>query len=103
MGPIEAALVVAALLLPGHLLIHWQAARACDLRDARGCGIVIRREEILERRAPVLGQYRGQSVHASVVFLGLEYRFDRVVMPAYRERVGGRELFVEPGLLYVTG
>lgn len=103
MGPIEAGLLVAALMLPFHILLQRQLTRLCAPQGVGRDGVVIRREEILERRTPVLGQYRGRTVHASVVFLGMEYRFDRVVRPTYRDRVRERELFLEPGLVYIKG
>lgn len=33
---------------------------------------------------------------------GMVYRFDRVEPPGYCDRVGPRELYLEPGLVYVT-
>jgi hypothetical protein len=35
--------------------------------------------------------------------MGLEYRFDHVLSPLGKERLAPGELYLEPGLLYVTG
>jgi hypothetical protein len=102
MDPVEAALAVAALMLPLHLLIQRQLLRHCDPRYIRSCGVVIRSEQVLERRSGVIGYFAGREIYASVVFMGMEYRFDRVTGPAYRRSVHERELYLEPGLLYLT-
>ena len=103
MGPIEAALLVVCLMLPFHVALQRQLSNLYDVRNLVRNGVVIRRAEVLEPQAPVLGHYRGCAVHASVLFLGSEYRFDRIVVPAYRDRVKPLELFVEPGLIYIKG
>lgn len=102
MDPIEAALIVAALILPLHLLVQRQLQRHCDPREIRTCGVVIRSEEALERRSEVIGYFAGRKIYACVVFMGMEYRFDRVTGPAGRRLVHERELYLEPGLLYLT-
>jgi hypothetical protein len=50
----------------------------------------------------VIGEYRGREIYAWVVFMGMRYRFDRVAQRAYRDWVAEGELFLEPGLIYVT-
>ena len=40
--------------------------------------------------------------HGSVTFKGMVYRFDRVVPERERERISARELWLAPGLVYVT-
>ena len=102
MDPIEAALMVAALMLPLHLLVQRQLQRHCDPREIRSCGVVVRSEEALERRSGVIGYFDGRKIYASVSFMGMEYRFDRVTGPAYRRSVHERELYLDPGLVYLT-
>jgi hypothetical protein len=101
MSPIEAALLVAALALPFHLAVLWQLSRLSDPRHIRASGVVIRREEILEH-GEVIGRYAGRDIYRTVHFMGMEYRFDRVARPSYRDYISARELFLEPGLVYVT-
>lgn len=100
MSPIEAALLVAVLALPFHLAVQWQLRRMSDPRYLRQQGVVICREEILQRGGEVIGRYRDEDIHASVFFLGMEYRFARIATPSCH--IGARELLVPPGLVYVT-
>jgi len=48
----------------------------------------------------------GHPIWGSVRFMGMEYRFDHIVDTRLsrraRERLEPRELFLEPGLAYVT-
>jgi len=99
--PLEAALLVLLVGLPFHLLVHWQLAR---MRDAHRCetGVVIRRDEALEDHSGPIGALGGRAIYGSVTFMGRVYRFDRIAEPWYRARVRPREIFLEPGLVYVT-
>jgi hypothetical protein len=45
----------------------------------------------------------GRSIWGSVTFMGMEYRFDHVVPASHRERLAPGELYLEPGLVYITG
>lgn len=100
MSPLEAALLVIALVLPFHLLVQWQLGRLLDPRHLRRRGVVIRRVEAVQRAGEIIGRYRGEDIHASLHFMGLTYRFDRIAPPRYG--VGRRELLLPPGLVYVT-
>ena len=102
MSPIEAALVVAAFVLPLHLFVYWQMSRIADPACIRRTGVVIRREEAIRKSAQVIGRYQGRDIAATVIFMDMIYRFDRVVPPFYRSWVARCELFLEPGLVYVT-
>jgi 2-keto-3-deoxy-6-phosphogluconate aldolase len=44
----------------------------------------------------------GMAIWGSVRFMDMEYRFDHVLDRKARERLAPRELFLEPGLVYVT-
>lgn len=101
MSPIEAALLVAALAAPFHLAVLWQLSRLSDPRYIRAVGVVIQREDILEC-GDVIGHYAGREIYQCVRFMGMEYRFDRVAKPSYRDYICSKELFLEPGLVYVT-
>jgi hypothetical protein len=102
MNALEAALVVAVVSLIIHFLLQLELGRLCDPRYIRRRGVAIQREEVLEDRSEVIGRYHGRDIYASVVFMGMRYRFDRVAPRVYRYRVAERELFLEPGLIYVT-
>lgn len=101
MSPIEAALLVALLVLPFHLLVQYQLGRLEDPRYLRRHGIVVVQASAIEVHGATIGTYRGCEIWDSVVVAGLRYRFDHVVPPETAERTGPGELFLEPGLLYV--
>lgn len=101
-GPIEAALLVATLVVLAYVFTSWQLGRLVDPVSVRRQGVVIRREEVLEEKSAVIGYYAGREIYASVTFKGMVYRFDRVALSSYRSRVCERELFLEPGLVYTT-
>lgn len=100
MSPLEAALLIAGLALPFHFFLQWQLGLQCDPRYLRRHGVVIRREEIIERSGEVVGHYRGRDIPAELRFMGMTYRFSGIVPGSYR--VHARELLLAPGLLYLT-
>lgn len=100
MSPLEAALTVALLVLPFHLAIQWQLGLQASPRYVRKHGVVICREEVLERLGDTVGRYRGHDIPGAVVFMGMQYRFAGVVAPSYQ--VQSRELMLPSGLLYIT-
>lgn len=99
---LEAGLVVAGAAWVAHVLLQRELGRLSDPRYIRSRGVVIEHEEVLEARSEAIGYYAGREIYGSVIFMGMRYRFDRVAPPAYRHRVRERELFLEPGLVYVT-
>lgn len=101
-SPLEAALLAAAMTLPFYLLVRWQLARLSDPRYLRAHGVAIVNEGAVELRGPIIGRYGGRGIHPEIGFVGMVYRFDRVAPRSYRDRVGPRELYLEPGLVYVT-
>ena len=102
MAPLGFALLAVAIALPFFGLAHWHFRRLEDPRYLRGQGVIIVAERILEARSAPIGTYMGCPVWGSVTFLGMRYRFDRVIDARKRERIKARELYLEPGLVYVT-
>lgn len=102
MTPLEAVLLSAVIGLPFHLLVTWQMSRLEDPAYLRQEGVVILREDALQEHTAEVGRYRDRPIWASVTFLGMCYRFDRVVPRSYRWSISERELFLEPGLVYIT-
>lgn len=96
------AVIVAALALPIHFAMTWQLDRLCDPRYIRGNGVALERIEELDARAAVIGHYDGCEIYAWVQYMGMRYRYDRVERRSYRHWVGPCELYLEPGLVYVT-
>jgi len=99
MTPMEAALLFALLVLPFHLALQRYAARLADAAYIRAQGVVIVNPRALEAHTPSMGTYMGREIWASVTFKGMVYRFSRV---GKKNRVGPGELYLEPGLVYVT-
>lgn len=102
MEALALAVIIAGIALPIHFAMKWQLDRLCDPRHIRSSGVAIAREEALEGHAAVIGHYAGHEIYAWVQFMGMRYRFDRIARRSYRHWVGARELFLEPGLVYVT-
>lgn len=92
--------------LSSFLIILWMIRREerCrnDPRYLRRVGIVIVNPSALDGAAEVIGYYRGAAIPGSVVFRGMRYEFSRVAPPCYKEIIDRRELYLEPGLVYVT-
>jgi hypothetical protein len=101
MSPMDAAAVVLLLALPLHWLVLREMDRLSDPAYLRANAVVIVNSSVLRPSAP-MGHYRGHPVWASVRFMGMEYRFDRVQDRKARERLAPGELFLDPGLVYVV-
>ena len=100
MSPIDAAILVLILALPLHWLVLRHFDQLSDPAYLRRHGVVLVSGQALQAHADAIGQYRGQPIWASVTFMGLVYRFDRITEPRQREGISAGELFLEPGLVY---
>jgi len=98
MNALEATALIGALVIPFHVLLQRQIARFSA--HVRKSGVAIDREEALEERGEVIGVFAGRAIYAWVVYLGMKYRFDRTVPRRYAPME--RELYLEPGLVYLT-
>ncbi|HVL37301.1 MAG TPA: hypothetical protein VM489_16650 [Burkholderiales bacterium] len=99
---VDAALF-AAILGILYRLVQFDRTRLSNPRYVRNMGAVVGREQVRpEPEAEVIGTFDGREIYASVQYMGMKYRFDRVVPPSYQYRVAPRELYVAPGLLYLT-
>lgn len=103
MTVLDAALFAAILALPLYLLSQFERTRLSNPRYVRSMGAVVQRHQLhVDGTGEVLGYYDGGKIYAAVEYMGMHYRFERIVPPSYQYRVGPRELYVVPGLLYVT-
>ena len=102
MNALEAAALIAVLALPFHWLVQRELARLQDPRYLREHGVVIVSERALDHHSAPIGRYQGREIWGSVTFKGMLYRFDHVAQEQERERIGARELYLSPGLVYVT-
>lgn len=64
--------------------------------------VALESEKALQHHGESIGRYRDRRSTSEVVFMGMLYRFECVAPRSYRHRVGAPELFLEPGLFYVT-
>jgi hypothetical protein len=101
MSALEALVVILVVALPWWWLVHREFAKLTDARYLRDHGVVIVSERVLQARSAPIGEYMGHPIWGSVRFMDMDYRFDRVVDRKAREQLP-RELFLEPGLVYVT-
>lgn len=102
MNALEAVVVMALIVLPLHLAVQHQFDLLVDPRHIRRKGVVIVKPTTLQDHAESIGTYKGSEIWASVTFMGMHYRFKRIVKPSYAGRIGARELYLDPGLLYRT-
>jgi hypothetical protein len=54
------------------------------------------------RHSEPIGRYEDHEIWGSVTFMGMRYRFDHIAGASERERISARELYLPPGLVYVT-
>ena len=102
MPALEVIAIIVLLALPWLWLVRRELARWSDSAYLRAHGVVIVAESALQGHAAPIGEYMGHPIWASVRFMGMDYRFDHVTPGNRRECLGPRELFIDPGLVYVT-
>ena len=102
MSALEAAVLIVVLALPWYWLVRREVAKLSDPAYLRMHGVVIVSESALQSHGASIGEYLGHPIWDSVRFMGMDYRFDHVQDRRTRERLAPRELFLEPGLVYVT-
>lgn len=102
MDVFELVVLAAALAAPLYFLTRLERDRVNDPQYVRRCGGVVSRERLRLGDAPVIGTYDGSPIYAQIEYLGIRYRFDRAMPPSSGFRPGAGELYVDPGLVYVT-
>lgn len=102
MNAIQAIMPALFLALAFHWLVRREFRKLEDPAYLRRQGVVIRALSALEHHSAPIGRYRGREIWGSVTFKGMLYRFDHIACPREREGLGERELYLPPGLVYVT-
>jgi hypothetical protein len=102
MDALEAIMLVALLVLPFHWLVRRELDKLEDPGYLRRHGLVIVAPGALDAHTAPIGRYQDREIWGSVTFKGMRYRFDRIVSEGDRERISARELYLAPGLVYVT-
>jgi hypothetical protein len=100
---LSCVVIMLAIALPLHWAVLYQLERWESPDYFRRYGVVIRHPDGLDAAAEAIGSYCGAVVHRTVTFKGMVYEFAGVVPPRYQRRIDANELYIEPGLLYVTG
>ena len=102
MDAVYCILLVLALALP----LRWAVLRQVEHADSpeffRRHGVIIKRVEALDAVGEVVGRYLDAPIYGSLGFKGMKYEFACVVPPTYKRRIDRNELYLEPGLLYLT-
>jgi hypothetical protein len=102
MDALYCIVIASALILP----LHWAVTRQLERLDSpeyfRRHGVIIKRLEALDMRGEPVGRYLDAPIYGRVGFKGMVYKFARVVPAHYRLRIDENELYLEPGLLYLT-
>jgi hypothetical protein len=102
MSVLECAVLVVAIALPFHRLMQRYLRLLADPRYLRDHGVVIVADRVLESHSPPIGEYMGHPIWGAVTFMGMQYRFDRIIDSRKRESIAAHELYLEPGLVYRT-
>ena len=103
MSPIEGALLAVVLASPFVWLVRRHFMQLDDPNYLRTQGVIIVVDRVLDARSAPIGDYQGCPVWGTVTFKGMVYRFDHVIDPRKRESIKAGELYLDPGLVYVTG
>ena len=102
MNAIEAITPAVLLALGLHWLVRRELGKLDDPGYLRERGVVIVAPSALEAHSDPVGRYMGGEIWGSVIFKGMLYRFDHVASAREREWISARELYLPPGLVYVT-
>ena len=102
MSALEAFVLMLLIAWPWLWLVRHELGKLRDPRYLRRHGVVIVSEKALQGHSDPIGEYMGHPIWGTVRFMGMEYRFDHVLDRRARERLAPRELFLDPGLVYVT-
>jgi hypothetical protein len=95
-------LIMLAIALPLHWAVLYELERWESPEYFRRYGVVVKCPEALDAAAEVIGTYCGAAIHRSVTFKGMTYEFAGVVPQRYQRLIDENELYIDPGLLYVT-
>lgn len=93
-------MLVALLALPFYWAVQRELARQGDPAYLRRHGVVIVSLRAIEAHSAAVGTYCGRDIWGTLTFKGIVYRYDRIVPPKERERIGAGELYLEPGLVF---
>ena len=106
MSPLQVLIVFLLMALPLWWLVLRELDKLEDPAYPREHGVLIVSEAALQAHSEPIGEYLGHPIWGWVRFMGMDYRFDHIVDTRAsrhaRERLAPRELFLDPGLVYLA-
>ncbi|MBI2313072.1 MAG: hypothetical protein HYU77_11285 [Betaproteobacteria bacterium] len=95
-------LALLAVIAPAYFVARLEIRKRGDPLYLKEVGVIIKKLDCLDAVADVIGRYGGVEIYRYVIFKGMRYSYDRIVPASYRNFIGAKELFLEPGVVYVT-
>lgn len=99
---LTAAVCFGVGFLPVVWVLRKELSLLSDPANLRRYGVIVRRFDALDSVAETIGRYRDSDIYQYVTFKGMRYDFERIVLLPRLFNVGPNELYIEPGVLYVT-
>lgn len=98
-----ALLLMVSVLAAGLYGVRWiERVTTLTAKDLRRVGVVVKSVRALDGMAELIGYYMGADIYDRIVFKGVSYQFVCVAPPAVKAHLRGRQLYLEPGLLYAS-
>jgi len=83
-------------------VVRWCREREQSPEYLRKNGVIVKLIEALDATSEVIGSYRGTPIFGRVDFKGMAYEFAGVLPTTRMARIRENQLYLPPGLLYVT-
>jgi hypothetical protein len=99
---LKLAFYILCVLVPLHMLMAHEFHRWQRELAARRHGVIVHRFDALDEASEVIGSYGGVEIHRTVTFQGVQYEFFGVAPSGRSARLRRDELYLDPGLLYVS-
>jgi len=99
---LKLAFYMMCILVPLHLLMAHEYHRWQRDVATRRHGVVVHRLDALDAASEVIGVYGSVEIHRTVTFQGVQYEFFGVAPAGDLGMLRGDQLYLDPGLLYVS-
>jgi hypothetical protein len=99
---LKLAFYILCVLVPLHMLMAHEFHRWQRELSARRHGVIVNRFDALDEATEVIGIYCGVEIHRTVTFQGVQYEFFGVAPSGRQGTLRQDELYLDPGLLYVS-
>jgi hypothetical protein len=102
MDALYGIVTVLAAVVPLYWGVMTQLERWESPESLRRHGAIIKHLDALEMTGEVVGRYLDAPIYGTLGFKGMVYEFAGVVPVHYQRRIDENELYLAPGLLYLT-